>query len=78
MQGLNRPNKRFIYLIHTTIKITDILGKEIKTINVTGKQCVIEKGEMSNGIYFVRIESSPSLSLPEGEKKPLYRKIIVQ
>ena len=29
--------------------------KEIKTVNVTGKQCVIEKGEMRAGVYLVRI-----------------------
>lgn len=40
---------------NTTIKIIDILGKEIKTINLTGKQLTIEKGEMQTGIYFVQI-----------------------
>jgi hypothetical protein len=40
---------------NTTIKITDIWGKEIKTINFSGKQLVIEKGEIKSGIYFVQI-----------------------
>ena len=40
---------------NTTVKITDVLGKEIKTVNVMGKQCVIEKGEMRAGVYLVRI-----------------------
>ena len=66
----NEPQK------NTTIKITDVLGKEIKTITFTGKQCVIEKGEMKAGVYFVEVY--PSLSLPEGEKKPVYRKLVVQ
>ena len=55
---------------HTTIIITDVLGKEIKTINFSGKQCIIEKGEMSNGIYFVRIEDE--------KKNVINRKIIIQ
>lgn len=37
-----------------TIKIIDILGKEIKTMNFTGKQLVLDKGEMTEGIYFVQ------------------------
>jgi hypothetical protein len=39
---------------NTTIKITDILGKEIKSINFTGKQLLIDKGTMQSGIYFVQ------------------------
>lgn len=37
------------------VKITDVLGKEIKTINFTGKELIVEKGEMKEGIYFVQI-----------------------
>ncbi len=55
---------------NTGIKITDVLGKEIKTIHFTGKECVIEKGEMEKGIYFVQITS--------GNKNTVNRKIIVQ
>lgn len=40
---------------NTTIKIMDVLGKEIKTINFTGKQLVLEKGDMQKGIYFVQV-----------------------
>lgn len=39
------------------IKITDILGKEIKTINFTGKQLVFAKEEIKEGIYFVLISN---------------------
>ncbi len=39
----------------TTIKIMDVLGCEIRAIYFTGTQCVIEKGEMKEGIYFVQI-----------------------
>ncbi|MES2592541.1 MAG: choice-of-anchor tandem repeat GloVer-containing protein [Bacteroidota bacterium] len=37
------------------LKIMDVLGKEIKTINFTGKQLIVEKSEMKAGIYFVQI-----------------------
>ncbi len=52
------------------IKITDILGKEIKTINFTGKQCVIERGEMNAGVYFVQIIDE--------NKNVVNRKIVLQ
>ncbi len=39
---------------NTTIRITDVLGKEIKIINFTGKQLIIDKGDMKAGIYFVQ------------------------
>lgn len=37
----------------TLIKIVDMFGKEIKTINFSGKQLVIQKDELSSGIYFL-------------------------
>ncbi len=40
---------------NTAIKITDLLGKEVKTQTCNGKQCIIERGEMSKGIYFVQL-----------------------
>ncbi len=40
---------------NTTISITDMLGQEIKAINFTGRQLVIEKGKMKAGIYIVQI-----------------------
>lgn len=55
---------------NTTIKITDILGQEIKTINFTGRQLVIDKGEMKAGIYFVQ-------TIDE-KKNDTNKKIIVQ
>ncbi len=61
---------------HTTIKITDVLGKEIKTLVLSGaKNVVIEKGEMERGIYFVRIEDDGSIGLPA---KVENRKIVVE
>lgn len=55
---------------YTTIKIMDVFGKEIKTISFSGKQLIIEKGEMTKGVYFVQIM--------EEHKKIINKKIIVQ
>ena len=54
---------------NTTIKIMDVVGKEIKTISFTGKLCVIEKGTMQSGIYFVQITDE--------NKNVVNRKIVV-
>jgi len=54
----------------THIIITDILGKEVKSIDFSGKQYTIEKGDLKPGIYFVR-----TVDL----QKHIYnRKIIIQ
>ena len=55
---------------NTSIKITDVIGKEIKTINFTGTQYVLEKGIMKSGIYFVQIT--------DANKNVVNRKIVVQ
>jgi hypothetical protein len=55
--------------IHT-IKIIDLLGKEIKTASSTGKQYIIEKENMEAGIYFVQITDE--------RKTTVTRKIIVK
>ncbi len=39
---------------NTTIKIIDVIGKEIKSISFSGKQLVIDKGKMKPGIYLVQ------------------------
>ncbi len=55
---------------NTTVRITDLLGNEIKTINFWGRQLVIEKGEMQSGVYFVQTTD---------EKKNITnKKIIIQ
>jgi hypothetical protein len=38
-----------------TVRIIDVLGKELKKINFTGKKLMIAKEEMLKGIYFVEI-----------------------
>ncbi len=55
---------------NTTIKITDLLGKEIQTIHFTGTELLIEKGEMQAGMYFVH-------TIDE-QKNRLCKKIILQ
>ncbi len=42
---------------NVSIKITDVLGKEIRSINFTGKQLIIEKNEMLPGIYFLQVKT---------------------
>ncbi len=54
---------------NTEIKITDVLGKEIKTIQFTGKECVIDKGDMQRGIYFLTINSEQGIT---------NRKVVIQ
>jgi len=39
---------------NTTVRITDMLGKEIKTINFNGTKMTIEKEELKEGIYFIQ------------------------
>lgn len=39
---------------NSTIIIVDLLGKEIKRINFTGTELILEKGIMTEGIYFVQ------------------------
>ncbi len=55
---------------NTTIKVTDILGKEIKALNFRGKQCIIEKGTMESGVYFVTITDE--------KKNVVNRKVVVE
>jgi len=52
------------------IQIRDILGKEIKTISFTGRQLILDKGEMKTGIYFVQTMDQ--------QKHICNRKIIIQ
>lgn len=54
----------------TTIILTDILGKEIRSTTFSGKQYIIEKGEIKPGIYFVKTINA--------EKYICIRKIIIQ
>jgi hypothetical protein len=55
---------------NTIIKITDLLGKEIKTINFIGRQLTLDKAEMKAGVYFVQITDE--------QKRICNKKIIIQ
>ncbi len=53
-----------------TITVTDLFGKIIKTINFSGYQQTIEKGEMTEGVYFIQLK--------DGENVLMTKKVIVQ
>ena len=55
---------------NSTIKIIDIIGKEIRTIIFKGKELIIEKGTMKEGVYLLQIIDE--------KKNILSRKIIIQ
>jgi len=44
--------------INTIIQITDMIGKEIKKINFSGRRMNIEKSGLKSGIYFIIITNS--------------------
>ncbi len=52
-----------------TIKIVDVVGKEVKNINFSGKEIILEKGELRVGVYFVQVQS---------EERIYNKKIIIQ
>ena len=43
------------------MKIFDLLGNEVRSINFTGKQTTIERGNLSEGVYFYKIQTPLSL-----------------
>lgn len=42
-------------LKNATLKIIDMLGKEVRNINFTGKEIIFERESLKNGIYFYHI-----------------------
>lgn len=46
---------------NATLKVLDVLGKELKSINFTGKQVILDREELNNGIYFIQIISEDKL-----------------
>lgn len=40
---------------NATIKMIDILGKEVKSIEFSGTQLIIKKGELNAGVYFIQV-----------------------
>lgn len=56
---------------NTIIKVIDLFGREIKAITFTGKQLILDKGEMKAGIYFVQV-------IDNQKKRICNKKIIIQ
>jgi len=42
---------------NSTIKVIDVVGKEVKSISFSGTQLILEKGELQSGVYFVQVIS---------------------
>ncbi len=42
-------------LKNATIKIVDVLGKEVKSIDFSGNQLILKKGELNAGVYFIQV-----------------------
>jgi PKD repeat protein len=40
---------------NATIKVIDVLAKEMKKINFSGTQLILDKGELEAGIYFIQL-----------------------
>jgi len=40
-----------------TIKIIDVIGKEVKSINFSGKQYILERDDLKTGMYFIQVIS---------------------
>jgi uncharacterized delta-60 repeat protein len=55
---------------NSTIKIIDMNGKEIKTINFSGKQLIVEKGTLPPAVYFLEITNE--------NRNVVNRKIVIQ
>ncbi len=53
-----------------TVKIADVLGKEVQSFNFSGKSLLIGRGGLNAGIYFIQIYSE--------NKNVINRKIVIQ
>ncbi len=63
---------------NTSIKVMNTLGECIQQLTTSNQQLTLDMSGYAKGVYFVKIESSPSLSQPEGETKPMYKKLVLQ
>lgn len=54
----------------STLKMLDISGQEVKSIRFSGKELIIEKGNLCSGIYFVKII--------DGNNEVANKKIVIQ
>ena len=55
---------------NTIIRIRDVMGKEVNSLNFSGQQLSIERGELSVGIYFIQVTDE--------KKNIVNRKIIIE
>jgi hypothetical protein len=39
---------------NTTIRLTDVTGREIRTENFSGKKLTLQKGDLKSGVYFIQ------------------------
>lgn len=46
---------------NTEVKIIDAIGKMLKTFTFTGTQLIIERGELSPGVYFIQLKNGNKL-----------------
>ncbi|MCW3083232.1 MAG: hypothetical protein JWP12_598 [Bacteroidetes bacterium] len=46
---------------NSTIRITDLAGREIKAINFSGKQLELQKDELTAGVYFIQVETKKGI-----------------
>ena len=60
------------------IKVMNTLGECIQQLTTSNKQLILDMSGYAKGVYFVRIESSFSLPLSDGETKPVYKKLVLQ
>ena len=44
-----------------SIKIIDMLGKELKSLDFKGSKLIIQRGEMQPGIYFIQIKTEKNI-----------------
>ncbi|MEI6489006.1 MAG: PKD domain-containing protein [Bacteroidota bacterium] len=63
---------------NTSIKVMNMLGECIQQLTTSNKQLILDMSGYAKGVYFVKIESSHSLSQPEGETKPVHKKLVLQ
>jgi len=42
---------------NATVKLMDVLGKEVRNISFSGKQLQMDKGDLKSGVYFIHISS---------------------
>ncbi len=63
---------------NTSIKVMNTLGECIQQLTTSNQQLILDMSGYAKGVYFVKIESSPFLSLPEGDTKPVYKKLVLQ